>query len=128
MSTIELSAEERDALRDLILDRLSGSDDLGLAITRKDYRMTENLAGIYRDYLTLMLLDLGWGDRSGPVDGLSTPVDILDRVFARVWEAAKDGYWVKDRSAVEAIEGRNRLVLDLCERVLGPSSEPAASM
>ena len=127
MRTVVLSADERDALRDLILDQLGGSDDLSLAITRNDRRTAETLGGVYHDYLTLMCWDLGWRDGGGTVESLSTPDDMRARACGRLREAAQDGYWVKDRLALEAIERRNRLVLDVCTRELAASNEPAAS-
>lgn len=124
MSSAHVSREERDALHDLILDKLSGIDDLGLAIGRKDYRKAEHLAQLYHDYLTVVLVDLGWGDHRNSVGSFRSPPDVLARVLGRLREAAGSphDFSKKDRSAAEQLEDRNRLVLEACNRVLGSQS------
>lgn len=124
MSAARVSTEERDALRDLILDKLSGIDDLGLAISRKDHRKAEHLAQLYHDYLTVILVDLGWGDRGPSADALASPPEVVARVCGRLREAAESPheFLKKDRLAAEQLEDRNRLVLEACNRALRAQS------
>ena len=89
MSAVQVSSEERGALQDLILDKLSGIEDLGLAVSREDQRRAEHLGQLYHDYLTVILVDLGWGDRGVEAGGLTSPPDVLARVFGRLREAAE---------------------------------------
>jgi hypothetical protein len=124
MSTVRVSAEERDALHDLLLDKLSGIDDLGLAISRKDFRKAEYLAQLYHDYLTVVLVDLGWRDHGDAAGRFTSPPEVLARVCGRLREAAESphDFLEKDRSAAEELEGRNRLVLEACNRLLSSQS------
>ncbi len=124
MSAARVTTAEREALRDLILDKLSGIDDLGLAIGRKDYRKAEHLAQLYHDYLAVILVDLGWGDHGDAVDSFTSPPEVLARVCGRLREAAESphDFLKKDRSAAEELEDRNQLVLEACNRVLGAQS------
>lgn len=120
-----ISAEQRDALYDRILDRLSGIGDVWLAASTERYDTADRLSREYSDELRLVLDDLGWGD--GPEGGVELKTDptILRRVFTRLREssaserAAQATSWAESR----VLEERNRLVGETCDRVLAALGE-----
>lgn len=119
---VMITAEQRDALYDQILDRLSGIGDVWLAASAEDYETADRLGREYSDELRLVHDDLGWGD--GPHEEtirLAAPADVLRRVFGRLRESAMGERaqsaprWAESRKHEE----RNRLVFEACEAVLG---------
>jgi hypothetical protein len=115
-----ITAAQRDALYDQILDRLSGIGDIELAIQAESYEVAERLGREYSDELRLLLDDLGFGDhRREPVE-LSAPPAVLRRVLPRLRELAQghtaslEAEWIEARQ----VEERNRLVAEACEAVL----------
>ena len=118
MSTI--SAAQRDALYDLIIDRLSGISDIAKAIQAKKYDHAECIGRDYCDELQLLLDDLGIGERDGKPITLNTPPDVLRRILPRLRERARrysaslEAQWREGRQ----IEERNRLASQACEHVL----------
>jgi hypothetical protein len=115
-----ISAEQRDALYDQILDRLSGIGDIEVAIAAENYEDAERIGREYCDDLRLLLDDLGVGDGSGEPVELRTPPEVLRRVLPRLRDRASthtaslEPEWVE----AEEIKERNRLVADACEAVL----------
>jgi hypothetical protein len=118
---VTITVEQRDALYDRILSRLSGIDDIWLAASRADYDTADRLGREYSDELRLVLDDLGWGD--GPDVSeleLRTDPDVLRRVFGRLRKStaserdAQATSWAESR----ALEDRNRLVGEACAVVL----------
>lgn len=121
MTTVTITAAQRDALYDRILDRLSGIGDVWLAASAENFAVAERLGREYSDELRLLLDDLGLGD--GPTGGtieLTSPPDVLRRVFGRLGESAaterakQEPGWQESR----ALEDRNRLVAEACQLVL----------
>jgi hypothetical protein len=115
-----ISAEQRDALYDRILDRLSGIGDVWLAASAARFDTADRLGREYSDELRLVLDDLGWGEGpEGDVE-LKTDPAILRRVFTRLREssagerAARATSWEESR----VLEERNRLVGETCDTVL----------
>jgi hypothetical protein len=118
---VTITAEQRDALYDRILDRLSGIGDVWLAANSKDFAAADRLGREYSDELRLVLDDLGWGDGSGSDSlELESPPDVLRRVFARLRDTtatereAQATSWAESRK----LEERNRLVGEACTNVL----------
>jgi hypothetical protein len=115
-----ITAAQRDALYDQILDRLSGIGDIEIAIEAKRYDDAERIGRDYSDDLRLLLDDLGVGDGAGKPVALVTPPDVLRRVLPRLRELAEkhsaslEPEWDEGRS----IKERNRLVSEACEAVL----------
>lgn len=71
---ITITAEERNALYDRVLDRLSGIEDILLAAGSEDFATADRLSREYADELMLICDGLGWGTRSeSDVVELSTP-------------------------------------------------------
>jgi hypothetical protein len=115
-----INAEQRDALYDRILDRLSGIGDVWLAASEARYDTADRLGREYSDELLLVLDDLGWGDGpEGDVE-LKTDPAILRRVFTRLSEssagelAAEATSWEESRF----LEERNRLIGETCDTIL----------
>lgn len=58
---MKITAEQRDALYDEILERLGGIDDIRMAASKGMFEMADRLAREYSDELRLVMDDLGWG-------------------------------------------------------------------
>src|SRR5664279_1532614 len=116
MSAITISAEERAALYEQIDVRLSGIGDIWLAASTKDFGKAEELARAYSDDLRLLLDDLGWGDGSGAPVELTTPPEVLRRVFGRLREAAEaqEGLAGRELEKARAERDHNRFVIETC--------------
>ncbi len=98
---LTITKEQRDALYDQILDRLSGIGDIELTIQAENFGIAKRLASEYSDDLRL-LNDLGFGDGHGEPVELTAPPEVLRRVLPRMRDLAE----------------RNRLVAEACEAVL----------
>jgi hypothetical protein len=115
-----ITAAQRDALYDQILDRLSGIGDIEVAIQSEDYDDAERIGREYSDDLRLLLDDLGIGDGNGEPVELTTPPEVLRRVLPRLRElalnytAGLESEWAE----VHQVKERNRLVSEACELVL----------
>jgi hypothetical protein len=120
MSVI-ITAEQRKAVYDLVLIRLSGIEDIWQAAFRADYDTADRLAREYTDELRLVLDDLGWGD--GPecreLELRTDPV-VLRRVFSRLRDAtvSERGAQAKSWAESRALEDSNRVVGEACATVL----------
>lgn len=113
-----LNAAERDALYSLIVARLTGIDDVYLAVEREEWDVADRLAGEFSDFLRF-LQDLGWGNH-GKAAELSAGADVLRRCFRRLLERAevedRDEAKVRDEQAEHA--NRNQLVRQVCTKHL----------
>ena len=115
-----ITAAQRDALYDQILDRLSGIGDIEVAIQAENYDAAERLGREYSDDLRLLLDDLGIGGGNGEPVELTTPPEVLRRVLPRLRElainhtASLEPEWAE----VHEVKERNRLVSEACEAVL----------
>lgn len=121
---ITLSGDQRDALYDLILDRLSGLGDLWLLIEHEDYDTADRLGREFSDDLRLILDDLGWGGATTPVT-LTLPPSDLRRIFSRLREHAVSGRRVQEAELSEErrLLERADLVTTACDRVLTAVSD-----
>jgi hypothetical protein len=70
----------------------------------------------YSDDLRLVLDDLGFGEGTGEPVELTTPPDVLARVFSRMLEHAENVE--EEQREVRAMEQRNRIVMEVCRQVL----------
>lgn len=118
--TPTISAEQRDALHEHLLVRLSGIGDVWLAVNAKNFPAAERLGREYSDDLRLLLDDLGFGDGSGSSVSLTSPADVLRRAFGRLRDSAMSQAADHERELTEAreIADRNRLVVEACTSVL----------
>lgn len=126
--SLTISAAQRDALYDQILDRLSGIGDIGVAIQAENYDDAERIGRAYSDDLRLLLDDLGIGDGSGAPVELATPPEVLRRALPRLRELAEEHSASLEPEWSEArnIRERNRLVSKACEAVLADLDATAA--
>ena len=117
---ITITVEQRDALYDQILDRLSGIGDIELAIQTENYEGAERLSQEYVDDLRLLLEDLGFGDGSGEPVALGSSPELLRRGLSRLREQAVRHAESIEPEWLEAYElrERNRLVSEACTAVL----------
>lgn len=116
-----ISAAQRDALYDQILDRLSGIGDIELAIRAERHSDAERIAHEYLDDLRLLLEDLGIGEGSGEPVELTIDPEVLGRTLPRLRRLASDHTASLDPEVAEVSElrERNRLVSEACDSVLG---------
>lgn len=120
MTVPAITAAQRDALYDQILDRLSGIGDIEVAIQARNYDYAERIGREYSDDLRLLLDDLGIGEGDGGPVELNTPPEVLRRVLPRLRDGAMDHTSALEREVAEVFElkDRNRLVAEACEAVL----------
>jgi len=118
--SVTISALQRDALYDQILDRLSGIGDIEVAIQAQNYHDAKRIGREYSDDLRLLLDDLGIGDGDGQPVALTTSPDVLRRVLPRLRERAENHSAGLRPELIEVHEvtERNRLVSEACETVM----------
>jgi hypothetical protein len=117
---LTITAAQRDALYDQILDRLSGIGDIEVAIQAENYGDAERIGREYSDDLRLLLDDLGVGEGNGEPVELSVPTAVLRRVLPRLRELAMNhtASLEPEWAEVHEVKERNRLVAEACEAVL----------
>ena len=118
--SLTITAAQRDALYDQILDRLSGIGDIEVAIKAENYEAAERIGREYSDDLRLLLDDLGLGDRDREPVELTAPAEVLRRVLPRLRDLAQAYTAAQEPELIEVTEimERNRLVSEACEAVL----------
>jgi hypothetical protein len=118
--TPTFTPEQRDALHDQILDRLSGIGDIELAIRAGRCDVAARLGQEYSDELRLLGTDLGFGEGDGQPVWVKTDPEVLRRALPRLREAAEglaasqEAEW----AAVREMKDRSRLVAEACTSVL----------
>jgi hypothetical protein len=117
---LTITKEQRDALYDQIVDRLNGIGDVWLAVCARDYEAAQRLARDYSDDLRLVVDDLGWADGPAEPIELTTPPDVLRRVFGRLYDAAAShsAGLQHEWAEVGEMRRRNRLVTEVCQSIL----------
>jgi hypothetical protein len=127
--TITITAPQRDALYDQILDRLSGIGDIEMKLKAERYEEAERIGREYSDDLRLLLDDLGIGDGSGQAVELSTPPELLRRILPRLRKlaAGQIAGLEEERTEVRELDERNRLVSEACEAALASLDGARAS-
>lgn len=118
--SFEITAAERDALYDHIQARLSGIDEVWSAVEAEDYEAADRVAREFTDDLRLVLDDLGWGEGGGRALQLTTPPDVLRRVFTRMQGRAEGQQEEEEQERAEGHrrEEQNRRLIEACRRVL----------
>ena len=124
--SLAITAAQRDALYDQILDRLSGIGDIEVSIQAENYDAAERLGREYSDDLRLLLDDLGFGEGSGEPVELTSPPEVLRRVLPRLRSLAERHNTSLESEWTEAkeLKERNRLVSEACEAVLARLDRP----
>jgi hypothetical protein len=127
---ITISARQRDALYDQILDRLTGIGDIEMAIQAEKLEEADRLAREYSDYLQLLANDLGVGEGSGETIELTTPPEALRRALVRLRELAvghASGLETQ-LDEIQTIRVRSRHIAAACASVLEELDDPAKAI
>jgi hypothetical protein len=112
--SVTISGEQRDALYDHILLKLSAFGDLQLALDRGDIETATRLGRRFSDGLRLIQDELGWGVGSSASYELRTiPPAELARILAGIRDDAADEYEA-ERAEQEEFRANG-------ERTSGPS-------
>lgn len=120
-NSIKIAAHQRDALYELLRDRLSAVGDICMALESEDYATVERLATRFGEDFRLMR-DLGWNpDDRETVELTMAPLDLM-RIAKRLRDDARGGIvgLEEERDSVgppEFIEGF-RVVRETCEEIL----------
>ena len=122
-SSIKIAAHQRDALYELLRDRISAVGDIWTALDRnEDYATAERFATRFGEDFRLMR-DLGWNpdDDRETVELTMAPLDLM-RIAKRLRDDARGGIagLEEERDSVgppEFIEGF-RIVRETCEDIL----------
>jgi hypothetical protein len=122
---ITITAAQRDALYDQILDRLSGIGDIEIAIESENYDAAERLGREHSDYLLLLLDGLGLGDGDGEPIELTTSPEVLHRILPRLRDLAEGQTASLEPECIEVgrLKERNRLISESCDSLLAALSE-----
>jgi hypothetical protein len=134
MKSPTITAEQRDVLYGHITTRLTGINDVLLAVEKEDFDAAQQLGREFSDYLDLLCTDLGWGEGSADPIKLSTSQDVLWRVLFRVQERAEAEHQEEEDERAEARQHRhaNRVLRETCQQLLsdlsgGPVAEQTPS-
>lgn len=120
MDNPTLTSEQRNALYDEILVRLTGIGDVLTVIESGEFDKAERLADEFADYLRLLVDDLGWGEmRSGTVE-LDSPPELVRRTAQRLRLLAEDGDGEMEeaRTSIQEWDRRSELVRRTCDQLL----------
>jgi hypothetical protein len=120
MAPLTITAEQRDVLYEHVLVRLTGINDINLALEQGEFEEAARLCDEFADFLRLLHDDLGWGDKAqGPVE-LKSPPGVIGRSLARVKQRAETEARLEAEETAELEERRtqNRLVRETCSSVL----------
>lgn len=125
MTTITLSADQRNALYAQIRPDLLAVDDLRLVVECDDLVSADKLGRQIAGQLRLIAGGLGWKDKvTEPVD-LSLPADELRSIFSELRDRAiaLHGFAKEEQEAFRAPIERAALVRDTCEEALARLSD-----
>jgi len=119
--SVKITAAERDALFEQIHARLSGIDEVWLAVEAEDWERAGQIGRDFSDYLRLIVDDLGWDESSSKTFELTTAPDVLRRVFTLMQKRAEERRKVEEgeRADLSEREERTSRLMEACRRVLG---------
>lgn len=124
-----ITAAQRDALCDLILDHLSGVCDIETAMKQENFETAHRLCREFSDDLRLLSDDLGFGPAQGAPIELTSPPDVLQRALPRLRymaesvAASQEPAWAE----AEAMKERSRHAGEACESVLASLKESGSN-
>lgn len=115
-----ITAEQRDALYEHIVVRLTGVNDINIALEQGDFAEAARLCDEFGDFLRLLHDDLGWGDKAQGAVELTSPPNVIRRSLARVKQRAEteDRLEAEESAELEERRSQNRLVRETCSLVL----------
>lgn len=113
-----LTPDERDALYRNLIVRLTGINDVYIAIEAENWDLAERLSREFSDLLRLAQ-DLGWGEESRETV-LTAPPEVLRGALSRLQERAKTAERdeAAEREELAAQGHQNQLLQDVCSRQL----------
>jgi hypothetical protein len=114
-----ITAAQRNAVYQQILDHMSNAGDLSLLVEQGDLSAARRLAREVSDDLQLVLDGLGWGETTsgGGID-LDLPGEQLRRTFSRLRERAVEQREASSQEFVETEYERALIVIETCDQVL----------
>lgn len=115
-----ITAEQRNALYEHILVRLTGVNDINIALEQGNFEEASRLSDEFADCLRLLRDGLGWGDSAQGSIELKAPADVVRRSLSRVKERAEseDRLEAEESAELETRRSQNRLVRETCSLVL----------
>jgi len=121
-ATAIINAEQRDAIYDLLLGRLTFLPDLLKAVEQEDFETARRLAREFTEDFRL-LEDLGWGPDQRPEVPLTIPAGNLPPILERLRAEAQGGLSESaeerdSREAEEASRRRWRIVVGTASELL----------
>jgi len=121
-ATAIINAEQRDAIYDLLLGRLTFLPDLFKAVEQEDFETARRLAREFTEDFRL-LEDLGWGPDERPEVSLTIPAGNLPPILERLRAEAQGGLSESaeerdSREAEEASRRRWRIVVGTASELL----------
>jgi hypothetical protein len=127
---ITISTEQRDALYDQLLDRLSGIGDIEIAIEAEKLESAERLSREYSEDLQLLVNDLGFGASDGEPVELTSPPEVLRRALPRLRDLAAGHSASQEAELAELrlIRDRSRLIGEACASVLEELGDTAGTL
>lgn len=120
MTPLTITAEQRDALYEHIVVRLTGVNDINIALEQGGFEEASRLSDEFADCLRLLHDGLGWGDAAQGSTELKAPADVVCRSLSRVKERAEteDQLEAEESAELEARRRQNRLVRETCGLIL----------
>lgn len=111
-----ISAEQRDLLYERIYRHLAGVDSLWHAVSDGKFEEADRLSLELCDELTLVVKDLGWGERDDdrPI-ALQTPPEIVRRVLERLCGEAEE---LDQAIDLREVADENRQLITACKELL----------
>jgi hypothetical protein len=121
-ATAIITTEQRDAIYDLLLGRLTFLPDLLKAVEQEDFETARRLAREFTEDFRL-LEDLGWGPDERPEVSLTIPAGNLPPILERLRSEAQGGLSESaeerdSREAEEASRRRWRIVVGTASELL----------
>jgi len=118
--SITITKEERDALYNRIVIRLSGIDDVYRAVEKEDWATAQELGREFSSLLWLVCEDLGWGAGKGERLTLSIPPDALSRAVGPLRElASRDRvHYAQESESANERANEARYLEEACARLI----------
>jgi hypothetical protein len=120
MKGFTISGRQRDLLYDVVVDRLTGIDDVWRSVTEGDWEMAQRLGREYSDLLCLVVDDLGWGTRRQEAVELTSPPKVIRGAIEAIRReaAVEDEEQLRQRFRVAETLIDRHDTLELCDELL----------
>lgn len=117
---LTFTVDQRNAVRDAIVDRLNGIDDIRLLVERGDFDGARRLGEGYADDLRLLNDGLGWGEEATGAVQVDLSVDLLERALSRhcYYALAIEASEIADRTDLTRRQEVNLFLIETCSRLL----------